>query len=59
LRGVAEVVLDVLGSELEPWIIDTPKPIVPPEVLFAREKLVEVEPPQLGASVVGLQMVHD
>ena len=59
LLGVAEVVVDVLGSEPQSWIIQTKEPIVPPVVLFAREKLVEIEPPQLGASVIGLQMVHD
>ena len=53
------MVLHVLGPEPQPWVIYTPEPIVPPEVLFAREKLVEVEPPQLGASVMGLQMLHN
>ena len=53
------MILHVLGSKPQPWIIDAKEPVVPPEVLFAREKLVEVEPPQLGASVADLQMLHD
>ena len=59
LLGVAEVALHVLSPESQSCIVQAPEPIVFHQVLFARKKFVEIEPPQLDTSVMGLHVFDD
>ena len=52
------MVFDVLGSESQSFIVQTPEPIVPPQILFPREKLVQVESAQFVVCMFRLQVIY-